>query len=78
LLASRESEPQESEMERCSLEDFVKRFQMTVQGHGRPSQATAAGSLRLELHENEFWHWVLFGLVGLMVFEFVVANRTPM
>jgi hypothetical protein len=73
--------PRESEIDRCTSEDFVNRFGLKL-----ASQASAAGppaplapaqaSLGTELIDSEFWPWIALALLGSLLVEGLVANRT--
>jgi hypothetical protein len=72
--------PRESETERCTPRDFAERFQIALSGE-EPVQAAAradeaAPSASTDLRDDEIWHWFVFGLLGLLVTESFVANRT--
>ena len=70
--------PRESETERCSVEDFVKRFELNTESVSQqiPKVQMASFGSPLDLRPNEVWHWVLFGLVTVFVGEFFLSNRT--
>ena len=70
--------PRESETERCTLEEFVQRFGLK-QADEAELVATAApvqAALGTELIDSEFWPSIAIGLLGLLVLEGLVANRT--
>ena len=69
--------PRESETERCSVEDFVKRFDLNV-GDREQVPLVQAASLTnpLDVRHNEIWHWILFALMTVFVGEFFLSNRT--
>ncbi len=69
--------PRESETERCSIDDFVSRFQLNISQSDEPLQAsTAMFGNAPDVRHNEVWHWILFALLIVIVTEFLVANRT--
>ena len=70
--------PRESETDRCSLDDFVGRFELNVGTTEQPTKVARAGAFGspLDVRENEIWHWILFALVIVMIAEFFVGNRT--
>ena len=69
--------PRESETERCSIDDFVKRFELNVgeEPEVAPTARASFGS-PIDVRQNEIWHWILFGLITVLVAEFFVSNRT--
>ncbi|MBW3542298.1 MAG: BatA domain-containing protein [Planctomycetes bacterium] len=70
-------DPQESETDRLSVEEFARRFELTTpQGDGREVAAANPAAARLNLRADEVWHWVLCVIVGVMCLECFVANRT--
>ena len=71
-------DPRESEMDRCTAEDFAERFGFRLEESGRPAQdsqdtQTAAG---FDLREDEVWHWVILALIGVSLMESFLGNRT--
>ena len=70
--------PRESETERCTVEDFVNRFELNVGSEEvpKPSARTAGFGAALDVRQNEIWHWILFALVTVMIAEFFLSNRT--
>lgn len=70
--------PRESETERCTLDEFVHRFglnlatEIDVSAPAAPVQA----AMGTELMDSEFWPMIAIGLLGLLVLEGLVANRT--
>lgn len=72
--------PRESETERCPPQEFAERFQLTLAKETgeplvRPTAATVAASAT-DLRHDERWSWVAVALVGLLLAEGFVANRT--
>jgi hypothetical protein len=67
--------PRESETERCTEEEFARRFGIRL---SEDQEEVAASSLpvRDELRQDEQWHWIALVLVGLLCAETWVANRT--
>jgi hypothetical protein len=67
----------ESETERCTLDDFAKRFGVTLKTdeNQEPLQTAAIGPARLQFRQNEIWHWMIVALVGIAALEFFLANR---
>lgn len=73
--------PRESETDRCTNEEFAERFQLTLAEKPgeplvRPANAAAAALAATDLRQDEQWHWAAVVLVGLMLLESFVANRT--
>jgi hypothetical protein len=70
--------PRESETERCSLDEFVNRFGLRLAESNPGSQPAAAQAsvLGTELLESEFWPYAAVVLLGLLVVETLIANRT--
>jgi hypothetical protein len=71
--------PREAETERCTPEEFVKRFGL------KPADETVAAAaaedkvpetMGTELIDSEVWHWLAMLLVVTLVVEGFVANRT--
>ncbi|HZN33461.1 MAG TPA: BatA domain-containing protein [Pirellulaceae bacterium] len=73
--------PRESETERCTSDDFVNRFglKLAAAGPAAPAPApaaTAKASLGTEMIDSEFWPWIALALLGSLLVEGIVANRT--
>jgi hypothetical protein len=71
--------PRESEIDRCTPDEFANRFQLVlgdqeVAEAGRPLAASLA--LTGDLRDDEVWYWVVFILLGILLLEGFVANRT--
>jgi hypothetical protein len=73
----RNLEPQESELEVCSPEEFAERLGLTL---ATDSAGPAAGTDQpedgLELRPGEIWPWILLALVVCLLAEGLLANRT--
>lgn len=68
--------PRESETDRCTLEDFAERFQLTLQtGESTPIGPVAQIS-RSDMRPHEQWHWAALAVLALMLTEGFIANRT--
>jgi hypothetical protein len=70
--------PRESETERCTLADFVDRFGLKL-AEDIPIETTTTpvqASMGTELMDSEFWPFIAIGLLGMLVLEGFVANRT--
>jgi hypothetical protein len=73
------SSPRESETDRCTLEEFAKRFELALGDEAAEASARPlAASLALtgDLRDDEVWYWVVFILLGILLLEGFVANRT--
>lgn len=73
--------PRESEVEHCSADDFVNRFGLKLASQTAAAAAPAAApamqaSLGTELIDSEFWPWIALALLGSLLVEGLVANRT--
>jgi hypothetical protein len=68
----------ESETDRCPPEEFANRFGLNLGEDDAHTGATVqvAGLSSEELRDDEIWHWAVFGLLGLLLAEGLVANRT--
>jgi hypothetical protein len=67
--------PRESETERCAQDEFENRFALRFADDDQPTAAMAAIG-QVELRQDEFWHWVACALLGVLVLEGFVGNRT--
>ena len=70
--------PREAESERCTLDDFVARFGLKLADEIEiPSPVVPVqAAMGAELMDSEFWPHIAVGLLGLLVLEGLVANRT--
>jgi len=69
--------PRESETDRCSIDDFVNRFELNTGGDAESQPEMQMASIgALDLRQMEIWHWILFALVTVFVAEFFLSNRT--
>ena len=70
--------PREAETERCTSQEFVDRFGLKpgddVVAEAAPAPMHAA--IGTEMIDSEFWPWVAVLLLGLLLLEGLVANRT--
>lgn len=68
--------PRESETDRCTIDDFVNRFELAIDDEQVEAPTVRAGiTSPLEVAQNELWHWVLFAFVAVLAAEFFVSNR---
>jgi hypothetical protein len=69
--------PRESETDRCTLEEFYERFQLTPASEsGEEPVKVAAITHASDLRNDEQSHWAGVVLVALLLMEAFVANRT--
>jgi hypothetical protein len=70
--------PRESETDRCSSDDFIRRFGLKIDHDdtGPASEAVAKASLGTELIDSELWPWLAGLLLVSLVLETIIANRT--
>ena len=71
--------PRESETDRCTVEEFAQRFELTLpaatdEARG-PSPVVAAGP-NFDLRDHEIWQYLALALVLLVCSEAFLANRT--
>ncbi|HEY4259665.1 MAG TPA: BatA domain-containing protein [Schlesneria sp.] len=68
--------PRESDTDRCTIKEFEERFAIkVVEGNGT-SIVQAEGPGNVELRQDEFWHWVAYALLAVLLLEGFVGNRT--
>ena len=73
----RNLEPQESDLEACSAEEFAKRLGVTLAADaGASFEARAKEEDGIELRTGELWPWLWLLLVVCWLAEGVLANRT--
>ena len=70
--------PRESEIDRCTPDEFANRFQLTLHEEDSAPRAGGRAALALtgDLRDDELWHWVVLILLGVLLVEGFVANRT--
>ncbi|MBS0205635.1 MAG: BatA domain-containing protein [Planctomycetes bacterium] len=67
--------PRESDVDRCSREEFENRFAMRFVDES--GVATTPGvATHAEFHRDEIWHWVACALLAVLLLEGFVGNRT--
>jgi hypothetical protein len=73
----RNLEPQESELEACTREEFAQRLGLTL---ATEASVTASAGLKeeegTELRAGELWPWLWLVLVVMLAAEVILANRT--
>jgi hypothetical protein len=75
----RNLEPQESELEACSAEEFARRLGVTLASDAGGSVTVAEEQKEnegKELRSGELWQWLWLALVVCLLGEGVLANRT--
>jgi hypothetical protein len=73
----RNLEPQESELERCTPEEFAQRLGVQLAANTSNALAPAATeSAGQELRTGEIWPWLWLAVVVCWLAEGVLANRT--
>jgi hypothetical protein len=72
----RNLEPQESELERCTPEEFAQRLGVQLAENAGASVPVAAEGDSNELRTGELWPWLWLGVVLFWLVEGVLANRT--
>ncbi len=73
------SSPRESETERASVDNFAERFELSLAAEDSTkgsSEIAAAGMAQTDLRQNEIWHWFALSLIGALLLETILANRT--
>lgn len=68
-------EPQESELDHCTPEEFARRLGVTLATKSASSEAQAEQD-RDELRPGELWPWLWLALVVCWAIEGLLANRT--
>jgi hypothetical protein len=75
-------DPNESDMARCAPEEFAASFGFRLPSPESQSPATAGqteaarAALDGRLRSNELWPWIAMTLIGLLLVESFLANRT--
>jgi Aerotolerance regulator N-terminal len=72
----RNLEPQESELESCSAEEFAKRLGVNLAANGSGLVSVASETKGDELRTGELWPWLWLALVVCWLAEGLLANRT--
>lgn len=69
--------PRESETDRCTVKELANRFGFSEEGE-IPSESSNSKMLAagVDVREDEVWHFALLGLMGLILAEGFLANRT--
>jgi hypothetical protein len=72
----RNLEPQESELERCTPEEFAQRLGLNLATNASSPGTSATAENGTELRTGELWPWLWLLLVVCWVGEGLLANRT--
>ncbi|MFV0443922.1 MAG: BatA domain-containing protein [Planctomycetaceae bacterium] len=71
-------DPRESDVERCTPEEFANRFRCSWSGDDSPAEPAAVPIEHegIETHRDEVWPWLACALIGLFGIEWILSNRT--
>jgi hypothetical protein len=72
----RNLEPQESELERCTPEEFAQRLGVKLAANTSGPVAAMAEEKGNELRAGELWPWLWLGVALFWLAEGILANRT--
>jgi hypothetical protein len=72
----RNLEPQESELERCTPEEFAERLGISLAANTSAPAAAVAEGENNALRAGELWPWLWLGVILFWLAEGVLANRT--
>ncbi len=72
----RNLEPQESELEKCTSEEFAKRLGVKLAENTGVSVSVEPEAVGNELRAGELWPWLWLGVVTFWLAEGLLANRT--
>jgi hypothetical protein len=72
----RNLEPQESELERCTPEEFAQRLGVQLAANASAVVSVAGEGDGNELRTGELWPWLWLGVVLCWLAEGLLANRT--
>jgi len=72
------TDSRESETERCTPELFAARFHFTLPSgeDASSSEQAARAAVSDQVRPDEIWHWVILGLLGCLLLESFLGNRT--
>lgn len=68
--------PRESDVDRCSQQDFEDRFAVKFRAEDGGADPQAAALANVEFRQDELWHWVACALLAVLLLEGFVGNRT--
>lgn len=68
--------PRESDTERCAREVFEDRFAVKFVDDDSSTVTQTAELGNVEFRQNEIWHWAACALLGVLLLEGFVGNRT--
>jgi hypothetical protein len=71
-------DPYESDMSRCTPKEFADRFgfQLPVPAQPNVARQSTPGKADDRLRSNEIWPWLALTLLGMLLVESFLANRT--
>jgi hypothetical protein len=72
----RNLEPQESELERCTPEEFAQRLGVQLAANASVPVSVTAENEGNELRAGELWPWLWLGVMLFWLAEGLLANRT--
>jgi hypothetical protein len=68
--------PRESDTERCGRQEFEDRFAVKFVDEDGSSATQLADLGHVEFQQDEIWHWAACALLGVLLLEGFVGNRT--
>lgn len=68
--------PRESDTERCGRQEFEDRFAVKFVDEDGSSATQIADLGHVEFQQDEIWHWAACALLGVLLLEGFVGNRT--
>jgi hypothetical protein len=68
--------PRESETERCPPEEFENRFALKFVSSADDAGDETPINQATDLRRDEIWHWIACALLGVLLLEGFVGNRT--
>lgn len=68
--------PRESETERCSHQEFENRFALKFVSSADDAGDETPIDQASDLRRDEIWHWIACALLGVLLLEGFVGNRT--
>ncbi len=68
--------PRESDTDRCTRQEFEDRFAVKFVDEDGSSATQLADLGHVEFQQDEIWHWAACALLGVLLLEGFVGNRT--
>ena len=68
--------PRESDTDRCTRQEFEDRFAVKFVDEDGSSATQLADLGHVEFQQDEVWHWAACALLGVLLLEGFVGNRT--